>query len=129
MWKYSRIAFFVLNCLHMTTHTMNLRKEPFNKIKNGSKIVESRLYDEKRQLIKIGDIITFTCDEQQLENISVVVKALFIYPNFTTMMTELPAEWFGHTESKNAIDEINQFYSKEDQRKFGVVGIRISKII
>ena len=30
-------------------HTMKLKKEPFEKIKNGSKTIELRLYDEKRQ--------------------------------------------------------------------------------
>lgn len=121
---------FRAKILRMTTHTMNLRKEPFNKIKNGTKIIESRLYDEKRQLTKVGDTIIFTCTEgQQLENITTTVQALFLYQNFTEMMSELPAKWFGHTKSQDAIDEINQFYSSNDQVKFGVVGIRISKVI
>lgn len=110
----------------MTTHTMNLRKEPFDKIKNGTKIIESRLYDEKRQLIKVGDAITFTCtDGEKPESITLAVQALFLYPNFTAMMSELPCQWFGHARSQDAIDEINQFYSEDDQAKFGVVGIRI----
>ena len=40
-------------------HTMKLDAEPFEKIKNGSKTVELRLFDEKRQKIKPGDIIEF----------------------------------------------------------------------
>lgn len=114
----------------MTTHTMNLQKEPFDKIKNGTKIIESRLYDEKRQLIKVGDAITFICtDGEKPESVTVTVQALFLYPSFTAIMSELPAGWFGHSKSQDAIDEINQFYSTDDQKKFGVVGIRISKII
>ena len=34
---------------------MNLKHEFFNYIKNGNKKIELRLYDEKRQLIKIAD--------------------------------------------------------------------------
>lgn len=108
---------------------MNLRKEPFDKIKNGTKVIESRLYDEKRQLIKIGDAITFTCtDGEKPESITVTVQELFLYPNFTAMMSELPVQWFGHTKSQDAIDEIDKFYSADDQKKFGVVGVRILKI-
>lgn len=35
----------------MTTHHLQLAAEPFEAITNGRKTIESRLYDEKRQLI------------------------------------------------------------------------------
>lgn len=35
-------------------HEMRLHNEPFELIRNGSKTIEMRLYDEKRQLIKVG---------------------------------------------------------------------------
>ena len=41
-------------------HKMKLNKNPFERIKNGTKTVEFRLYDEKRQQIKIGDKIEFS---------------------------------------------------------------------
>lgn len=41
-------------------HKMSLRNKPFNSIKSGTKTIELRLYDEKRKLISVGDIITFT---------------------------------------------------------------------
>ena len=40
----------------MNTHEMSLATEPFTN-KKGIKTIESRLNDEKRQLIKVGDII------------------------------------------------------------------------
>lgn len=36
---------------------MRLHNKPFELIKNGSKSIELRLNDEKRKLIKVGDII------------------------------------------------------------------------
>lgn len=39
---------------------MNLHNEPFDLIKNGTKTIELRLNDEKRQLLKENDIIEFT---------------------------------------------------------------------
>jgi len=40
-------------------HTMKLRPNPFRMILCGEKTYELRLYDEKRQCIKIGDKIVF----------------------------------------------------------------------
>ena len=36
-------------------HKMKLKESPFERIKNGTKTIEFRLYDEKRSKIKIGD--------------------------------------------------------------------------
>ena len=44
----------------MNIVTMNLVDLPFNQIKEGSKVIEVRLNDEKRQNIKVGDKIVFT---------------------------------------------------------------------
>ena len=41
-------------------HKMKLNESPFERIKNGTKTVEIRLYDEKRQQVKIGDKIEFS---------------------------------------------------------------------
>lgn len=38
-------------------HKMHLKKEPFEKIRNGTKTIELRLNDEKRQQIQNGDFI------------------------------------------------------------------------
>ena len=42
------------------THEMNLQPKYFDFIKDGTKRIELRLYDEKRQQIKIGDLIEFS---------------------------------------------------------------------
>ena len=43
-----------------TVHFMNLYPASFDAIRTGRKTVEMRLNDEKRQMIKIGDLIRFT---------------------------------------------------------------------
>ena len=40
-------------------HEMNLQEAPFRMIKNKTKTIELRLYDEKRRKIKPGDTIEF----------------------------------------------------------------------
>ena len=41
-------------------HELRLHNGPFEKIKNGTKTIEIRLYEEKRKLIRENDIIEFT---------------------------------------------------------------------
>ena len=38
-------------------HEMRLHDVPFKKIQAGTKTIEMRLYDEKRQMIQVGDEI------------------------------------------------------------------------
>ena len=44
----------------MNKHNMKFDDESYNNIFYDNKDIEMRLYDEKRKLINIGDIITFT---------------------------------------------------------------------
>lgn len=41
-------------------HFMKLQSRPFEAIANGSKTIELRSFDVKRQQVKIGDEIEFT---------------------------------------------------------------------
>lgn len=47
------------------THKMNLQDKYFDFIKNGTKRIELRLNDEKRQQIKIGDSIEFSNEKDK----------------------------------------------------------------
>lgn len=38
---------------------MSLQSEPFEKIRDGKKTIELRLFDEKRKTIQLGDSIEF----------------------------------------------------------------------
>lgn len=112
-------------------HEMNLQKEPFLKIKSGAKKVESRLFDDKRKKINIGDIISFSVNTNGdifQEKINTKVTALFLYSSFEKMMKDLPSSWFGWDSSASAIEEINKFYSSTDQENHGVIGIKIELI-
>ena len=42
------------------THSMQLTPSPFQMIKEGTKTIELRLFDEKRRKIQTGDIIEFS---------------------------------------------------------------------
>jgi len=53
---------------------MKLSTEPFNKIASGEKVIESRLFDEKRQKISIGDQIVFSENGKPESSVATVVR-------------------------------------------------------
>ena len=112
----------------MTIHAMRLSKSPFEKIVSGKKIIESRLYDEKRQQIKVGDKIEFSCNDELVKKVVTKVKALYIYESFESLFSDFHPEHFGGKSKNELIKEIEAFYSKEEQKKYGVVGIKIELI-
>ena len=57
-------------------HHMKLKPIPFHQMKGGAKTIELRLYDPKRQQIKIGDQIEFTNTQDKTEKFRVKVNAL-----------------------------------------------------
>ena len=104
---------------------MKLAKEPFEKIVNGQKIIESRLFDEKRRLINIGDEIEFSQNDDPTRVSKTKVKALYRYGSFENLFSDFPSEYFGGNSKEFLLEEISRFYPKEEQKKYGVVGIRI----
>ena len=109
-------------------HEMKLHNQPFEKIKSGTKTIELRLNDEKRQLLKIKDIIEFT-NRQTLEKILVEIEELHKYPSFEELYKHFDKISLGYNENEEANPkDMEEYYSKEEQDKYGVVGIQIKRI-
>lgn len=107
---------------------MRLHKEPFELIKNGSKTIELRLYDEKRQMINIGDTITFE-NRSDGDKIQVKVISLHKYPSFEELYKHFDKVSIGYKEDEEADPkDMELYYSSEDQSKYGVVGIEMELI-
>ena len=73
-------------------HEMRLHNSPFKLIKNGTKTIELRLNDEKRRLIKVGDIIRFT-NRVTLEELDAEVINLYSYPSFEELYKHFDKVW------------------------------------
>lgn len=109
-------------------HEMKLNNEPFNSIKDGTKNIEMRLNDEKRRLISIDDIIEFT-NRDTLEKINVKVIGLYKYSSFDELYKHFDKVSLGYKKEKKANSkDMEQYYSKEEQKKYGVLAIKIEKI-
>ena len=108
-------------------HHMKLRPSPFERIKNGEKTIELRLYDEKRRKIRVGDVIVFENTESG-ETLERIVSALHRFDSFEALYEALPLLRCGYAEAdvKDAHpSDMEAYYSKEEQEKYGVLGIEI----
>lgn len=109
-------------------HEMKLNNEPFNKMKNGTKTVELRLNDEKRQKLNINDNIEFT-NIKTLEKITVTIKALHKYPDFEELYKHFDKISMGYEEDEKAnYKDMEKYYSQEEQDRYGILGIEIEVI-
>ena len=70
-------------------HKMKLNESPFERIKNGTKTIEFRLYDEKRQQIKVGDQIEFSKLPDLQEKLLVDVVELYREETFENLFRKL----------------------------------------
>lgn len=108
-------------------HEMKLNQTPFEMINNGTKTIELRLFDEKRQKIKTGDNVIFT-NTVSGEKLCATVKKLHRFASFEELYNKLPLLQCGYTEDD--VDtahhsDMEQYYSREEQKKYGVVGVEI----
>lgn len=55
-------------------HHMKLKPAPFYQMRKGAKTIELRLYDPKRQRIKVGDQIEFSNTQDKMEKFRVQVN-------------------------------------------------------
>lgn len=109
-------------------HKMKLKEKPYNQINNGTKTIELRLYDEKRQKIRVNDTIEFT-NINTMEKLNVIVLDLYKYSSFEELYNNFEKTELGYEKTEEAsYKDMEEYYSKEEQDKYGVLGIRIKKI-
>ena len=108
-----------------TNHNMTVKQPYFEYLRSGYKTIELRLYDSKRQQIVPGDTITFANGDLSFQ---VEVKGLVRAANFESLFEIIDVKKTGLENNKNAIEIMEQFYDKEAQEKFGVVGIVVETI-
>lgn len=109
-------------------HYMKLHNDPFNLIKSGTKTIELRLNDLKRQKIKVGDLIEFTnrvTDEKMIVRVVDLIK----FNSFSDLYKNFSKVSMGYREDEDANpSDMELYYSLEEQEKYGVLAIKIEKI-
>ena len=109
---------------------MKLQPEYYNFILNGRKRIEIRLYDEKRQSIKLGDTIKFLKEPELSESFNAKVTGLLRYNSFKDMFKDFDISILSDKSmtKEELIKVLEQFYTKEKQEQYGVLGIRVELI-
>lgn len=108
-------------------YEMKLQPQYYDYILYGTKRIEIRLNDEKRELIRVGDTIKFLKEPELKESFDVKVVELLKYNNFDELFNDCDISLLSDsTMTKEELKNIlEKFYPKEKQEKYGVLGIRI----
>ena len=101
-------------------YRMKLQNEPFKQIKKGIKKIEIRLNDEKRKIFEINDYIEFT-NITTLEIMFVKITNLYHFKNFEDLFNYFDKSTLGC----GSYEEMYKYYSREEEKKYGVLGIEI----
>jgi ASC-1-like (ASCH) protein len=96
---------------------MRLHPEPFALIKSGVKKVECRLCDEKRQELKVGNMIEFQLRPDFFEKFGRKIIAIHTFTTFEALFVAFPEE---------RVNDVYQYYTPEEEKQFGVVAIELS---
>ena len=101
---------------------MKLNESPFERIKNGAKTIEFRLYDEKRQQIKVGDKIEFSKLPDLQEKLEVDVMELYKEESFEKLFRKI---YSNDEEIEQKTQRMYKIYSPEKEQQYGVLGIKV----
>ena len=112
----------------MKTYEMNLQPKYFDFIKEGTKRIELRLYDEKRSQIQLGDVIEFSKSEG--DKLKTEVIGLLRYNSFQDLFEDCDISILADTSmtKEELLNVLNEFYTPEKQAQYGVVGIRLEML-
>lgn len=111
-------------------HKMKLQPKYFDYIQNGTKRIELRLNDEKRSIIQLGDEIKFLKEPDLNETLNVRVTGLLRYKSFSNLFKDFDISILSDKSmtKEELLDVLQEFYTVEKQKEYGVLGIRIEKI-
>jgi ASC-1-like (ASCH) protein len=106
---------------------MGLYDEYFAAIKEGKKVIEVRLNDEKRRKIKIGDTIEFVQVPDAIQTLEAEVIGLQVFSTFKEMYETVPFSDMGCEgwSMEDMVKGTYEIYSQEQENEWGALAIRI----
>lgn len=111
-------------------HHMRLKDDQFKKIQSAVKTFVFRLYDENCKKVKVKDEIAFE-NLATGEKLIVRVISIHVFSSFEELYAALPLLKSGYTEQSVGVahhTDMEAYYSKIEQDKYGVVGFEIERI-
>ena len=109
---------------------VHLDSDVFEIVKDGSKNVEVRVYDQKRRQLKRGDILLFLKRPDDVEEIRVVIDQLVLFSSFSEVVDAYDMEkiYLKDTSREDYLQLMKRFYSDEEVENNGIVAIEFHKI-
>ncbi len=108
-------------------HQLKLQPQYFDFILYGTKRIELRLYDEKRQRLQIGDTLTFVKEPDRTETLTARIVGLLHYRTFADLLADFDIAVLADKSMTKAalLAELGKFYPPAEQARYSVVGIKI----
>lgn len=117
------------------TFVMHLCDEMFDAVAMGTKVVETRLYDEKRQLIGIGDYIEFVKESDKSQRVKRRVADMVIGKSFeevfSSVLLRFTPKQLGSPDEfslKSMVDAMYRYYGRDRELQYGVISFIIDGI-
>lgn len=108
---------------------MKLQSKYYDYIYDGTKRIEIRLFDEKRQKIKVGDTIEFQKLPDLKEKILMDVEGIELYNTLQDAISSHFKDDFEnrYTNIKNAVNSFykNGYCTEEEIKKYGMIVLKI----
>lgn len=116
-------------CEGSKKHVSHLNQNAFNLIKKKQKTIEIRLNDEKRSKWKVGDVLIFVNLSNENQKLRAKIVALHHFKNFDELYKKFDKIALGYTKNETAHpDDMRKYYSAEEEKKYGVVGVELELI-
>lgn len=110
-------------------HIIKVKSEYYDKIKTGEKIYEVRLLDEKRREFKLLDTLIIKREPNLSDEIKLKIVGLVYFDSFKSMAKclNLGEVGFAGATISEVVSLYHKFYTREDEKKYGVVAIKIER--
>lgn len=107
--------------------TKSVQEPWFSLIKSGTKTIEGRLNKGDFAEIRAGDLITWIGPAGSGNRFTTRVMALYYHKSFASYLRArtLKACLPGITTLKAGVDVYYRYYSKQDEKKYGIVAIKL----
>jgi ribosomal-protein-alanine N-acetyltransferase len=110
-------------------HQWDLNPEPLQAFRLGIKTVEMRLYDEKRQKLRLGDFIRFKNTINPKDTLLVQVQGLQRFPNFKDLYAVYRPEEIGYRPDEHPdYHDMSRYYSEEQIKTYGAYAIKVAVV-
>ncbi len=108
-------------------YTMQSNYISFNKMKNSERYVDVRLFDKKRQQLKIGDMIEFV-NTTTHEKLLMQLQGIAIFEKFEDMVDYLTPQLWGYDSKEELMLRFERLYPTETASKFNLVGLFVKNM-